>query len=762
MARVVTALNERDNLSPKYAEGGIAQDHARHLALPSPASAGLHTRSTDGTDEADAADETERRPVSLATMPAGPLERRVALAVVVFSALAFVVAIPFARLPLAKIPAFIASYESALAVNDLITAILLFGQVSRMRSRAFLALASGYLFDALIIIPHALTFPGLFSPTGLLGAGDQTTAWLYVFWHGGFPLFALTYAMLVGRAIDDLRENARGAILVAIAVVLASVCVLTLLATAGHAFLPVIIRGGDYSLLITTGASPTVWGLTVLALIALWRRRAVAVLDLWLSVVLCAWLFDVALSAVIGSSRYDLGWYAGRSYGLLAASFVLAVLLLETNGLHARLAGAKAQLEDHARILTRRVRERTAELGRSNDRLKAEIIERKQAEAQFLQAQKMEALGQLTGGLAHDFNNLLGIIIGNLDFLQDLLKENSEAEELLRDALDASLRGAELNRHLLAFARRQPLQPKRVAINKLVTDMTKLLSRTLGEGIEIALATKPELWSVVADPAQLEAALTNLCVNARDAMPRGGRLTISSSNTQLEADYAAENPEVSPGEYVVLEVTDTGTGMPPEVVRRAFEPFYTTKAIGNGTGLGLSMVFGFVKQSGGHVKVYSEVGVGTVVRIYLPRAKRSDGAADSAEPIGLLPTAVGREVVLAVEDNEKLRRVLVRQLENLGYSVIEAADGKSALEILRGDGDINLLLTDVVMPGGLDGRELAQAASQIRPGLKVLFTSGFPQTAFGPDSLIAERNLLLSKPYRRQDLAQKVREALTA
>ena len=343
-----------------------------------------------------------------------------------------------------------------------------------------------------------------------------------------------------------------------------------------------------------------------------------------------------------------------------------------------------------------------------------------------------------------------------------MLKENSEAEELLRDALDASLRGAELNRHLLAFARRQPLQPKRVEINKLVTDMTKLLSRTLGEGIEIALATKPELWSVVADPAQLEAALTNLCVNARDAMPRGGRLTISTSNTQLEADYAAENPEVSPGEYVVLEVTDTGTGMPPEVVRRAFEPFYTTKAIGNGTGLGLSMVFGFVKQSGGHVKVYSEVGVGTVVRIYLPRAKRSDGAADSAEPIGLLPTAVGREVVLAVEDNEKLRRVLVRQLENLGYSVIEAADGKSALEILRGDGDINLLLTDVVMPGGLDGRELAQAASQIRPGLKVLFTSGFPQTAFGPDSLIAERNLLLSKPYRRQDLAQKVREALTA
>ena len=391
-----------------------------------------------------------------------------------------------------------------------------------------------------------------------------------------------------------------------------------------------------------------------------------------------------------------------------------------------------------------------------------DVTERKTLEEQLRQAQKMEALGQLTGGLAHDFNNLLGIIIGNLDFLQDMLKENSEADELLRDALDAGLRGAELIRHLLAFARRQPLQPKRVEIDKLVTDMTKLLSRTLGEGIEIALSTKPDLWSVVADPARLEAALTNLCVNARDAMPRGGRLTISTSNTQLEADYAAENPEASPGEYVLLEVTDAGTGMPPEVVSRVFEPFFTTKATGKGTGPGLSMVFGFVKQSGGHVKVYSEVGVGTVVRIYLPRAKPSDGAADSAEPIGSLPTAVGREVVLAVEDNEKLRRVLVTQLETLGYSVLEAADGKSALEILSGGGDINLLLTDVVMPGGLDGRELAQAASQIRPGLKVLFTSGFPQTTFGPDSLIAENNLLLSKPYRKQDLAQKVRAALTA
>jgi CheY-like chemotaxis protein len=262
------------------------------------------------------------------------------------------------------------------------------------------------------------------------------------------------------------------------------------------------------------------------------------------------------------------------------------------------------------------------------------------------------------------------------------------------------------------------------------------------------------------DPAQLEAALTNLCVNARDAMPGGGRLSISTKNTYLDAEYAAENPEVIPGEYALLEVTDAGTGMPAEVVSRVFEPFFTTKDTGKGTGLGLSMVFGFVKQSGGHVKIYSEVGSGTVVRVYLPRETQSEDKQDLAESISALPMAAGREVVLAVEDNEKLRRVLVKQLESLGYSVIETADGKSALEILHGDDDIALLLTDVVMPGGLDGRQLAQAASQIRPALKVLFTSGFPQTAFGSDGLLVEPHLLLSKPYRKQDLAQRVREAL--
>jgi PAS domain S-box-containing protein len=334
---------------------------------------GPGARTSDGTDWGDAPNASEPQRVSLATMAAGPRARRVALAVVILSALAFAVAIPFARVPLPKVPAFIASYESALILNDLITAILLFGQFNRTRSRAFLALASGYLFDALIIIPHALTFPGVFSPNGLLGANDQTTAWLYVFWHGGFPLFALAYAVLAGRPTDDLREQVVRAVGIAIVIVVASVCALTMLATSGHNLLPVIIRDGDYSLLITSGVGPAVWCLTLVALIALWRRRSMTVLDLWLLVVLCAWVFDIALSTLIDTSRYGLGWYGGRIYGLLAASFVLAVLLLETNELHGRLASAKAQLEDHARQLERRIREGTAEIRQSEQRLRAVV-----------------------------------------------------------------------------------------------------------------------------------------------------------------------------------------------------------------------------------------------------------------------------------------------------------------------------------------------------------------------------------------------------
>jgi PAS domain S-box-containing protein len=395
------------------------------------------------------------------------------------------------------------------------------------------------------------------------------------------------------------------------------------------------------------------------------------------------------------------------------------------------------------------------------DRKKAEQ-ELRRTEEQLRQAQKMEAVGQLTGGLSHDFNNLLGVVIGNLDFLKENAALDEECAEALDESLEAASRGADLNRRLLAFARRQPLQPRKMDVNELVTATAKLLGRTLGGHIDLRLALASDLGAVIVDPAQLESAITNLAVNARDAMPRGGRLTITTANRHLDEDYTSEHPDLRPGDYVVIEVTDTGTGIDPETLKRVFEPFFTTKEVGKGTGLGLSMVFGFMKQSGGHVQVYSEVGAGTTVRLYLPdiAEKSSTGVEPAAHPA--TPRAEGREVVLAVEDNERLRRILVKQLHELGYEVVEAEAGPPALEILRGDRPIDLLLTDIVMPGGMNGHELAQEAVQLRPDLKVLYTSGFPEAAFGENSELASGEILLSKPYRKSELAQKVRQAFAA
>jgi PAS domain S-box-containing protein len=388
-----------------------------------------------------------------------------------------------------------------------------------------------------------------------------------------------------------------------------------------------------------------------------------------------------------------------------------------------------------------------------------DITHRKLLEDQLRQSQKMEAIGQLTGGLSHDFNNLLAIIIGNLDLVREELGASPEIAEALDEALNASLRGADLNRRLLAFARRQPLQPRQVDLNELVVGMMKLLSRTLGEHIEITLSTANDLWALNVDPTQLESALTNLAVNARDAMPGGGRLTIGTRKASIDQEYADTHTDVSPGDFVVLEVSDTGTGIPPEVLAHVFEPFFTTKEKEQGTGLGLSMVFGFVKQSGGHIEVYSEVGIGTTLRLYLPRA---DEAPAEARPTLTAAMPRGHETVLAVEDNEGLRRVLVRQLADLGYRVLEAANAQAAIEILGRDEKIDLLFTDIVLPGGMNGADLARSVVTMRTDMKVLFTSGFPEGAFGPDNALPPGAILLGKPYRKDELARRLRESLAA
>jgi two-component system cell cycle sensor histidine kinase/response regulator CckA len=388
-----------------------------------------------------------------------------------------------------------------------------------------------------------------------------------------------------------------------------------------------------------------------------------------------------------------------------------------------------------------------------------ERAERKRLEEMLRQAQKMEAVGQLTGGLAHDFNNLLTIIVGSLELLLTHSEVDARAQEMGQSALRASLRGAELTRQLLAFSRRQSLETRHFDLNELVAGTTELLRRTLGEDTEIELHLGADVWPALADPTQLEAALTNLAVNARDAMPKGGRLTIETANKSLDAVYAARNVEVTPGEYVMLAVSDTGTGMPPEILDRVFEPFFTTKEAGKGTGLGLSMVYGFAKQSGGHIKIYSEVGRGTTVRLYLPRgaADQKSLTADPPENVG--DVAAGA-TILVVEDDADVRSVAINQLMALGYRVMEAKDGKVALALLGQDQSVDLLFTDVVMPGGMSGPDLAREARTIRPALKILFTSGYAEAAVGRGGQISEYGRLLAKPYLIGDLARKVREAL--
>jgi PAS domain S-box-containing protein len=372
-------------------------------------------------------------------------------------------------------------------------------------------------------------------------------------------------------------------------------------------------------------------------------------------------------------------------------------------------------------------------------------------------AQKMEAIGQLTGGIAHDFNNLLTVISGNLEILDGRI-DDAEDREILRDAREASQLGAELARQLLAFGRRQPLQPRLTDLNALVGGMIDLLGRSLGEMIVIDTRFASGLPMIMVDPGQVESALLNLSVNARDAMPKGGRLAIETATVDLDENDTAAYSEIAPGRYVTLAVTDTGTGMTPEVRERAFEPFYTTKGPGAGSGLGLSMVYGFVKQSGGHVQLYSEPGLGTTVRLYLPA--QSGEASTAPRFAGACAPRVAGETVLVVEDDPRVRRVSLRRLKELGYRVLEADSGPAALKLLNQGAEIHVLFTDMVMSGGMTGIELAQEARRRRPDVKILFASGYAEPAAVTGGLLTTGARWLGKPYGVDELQSKLRELL--
>ena len=918
------------------------------------------------------------RSIFLSTLPASNRDRAVALAVIGISAVLFGGVAPFAATKLTPVPAFVASYQSALAINDLITAILLYSQFSLLRSRALLLLASGYLFTAAITIVHALTFPGVFSPTGLLDSGPQTTAWLYQIWHAGFPVLVLGYALLKDKEGGaKIRGATSSAILSSVAAVAATISVVGWLVTIKHDALPTLLSGGNFTWILTSAIS-TELVLSFTALVVLWWRRPHSVLDVWLMVVMCAWLFDIALSGIFSAGRFDLGFYFGRFYGLCAASVVLAVLLIDNLALQVEMSrllqivrreaasdkdryvererlfsavvessndaiitkaldgtitswnraaellfghsaaeavgrpidiivppdrraevhnilnrvgrgewiehyetvrvnkngreievslsispirsasgdivGASKTARDITetnrteRALNQEIEERRRIFETSHDLIlvtdtagnfiqvspsamtiigydPAEMIghsavefihpddlestrnemraarrgqnkrnfetryvhkdgraislnwtgtwsepvrrhffigrdltEKQAADAQMRQVQKMDAVGQLTGGVAHDFNNILTVITGTIGILEEAVTDRPDLVAIARLIDEAAERGANLTKHLLAFARRQPLQPTEVDVNRLALEAAKLLHPTLGEHIEITPMLADDAWTAMIDPNQLTTAILNLALNARDAMPNGGKLALETRNVYLDESYASMHSEVAVGHYVMVAVSDSGTGIPPALLEKVFDPFFTTKEVGKGTGLGLSMVFGFVKQSGGHIKIYSEEGHGTSVKIYLPRAT---GLAQTAAEATVSSTIEGgNEAILVVEDDAMVRKYVMAQIESLGYTTYEAANAAEALAVIDTPATVDLLFTDVIMPGTMNGRQLVDEALKRRATLKILYTSGYTENAIVHHGRLDSGVLLLAKPYRKAELARMIRMAL--
>jgi signal transduction histidine kinase/ActR/RegA family two-component response regulator len=489
-------------------------------------------------------------------------------------------------------------------------------------------------------------------------------------------------------------------------------------------------------------------------------------------------------SAALGDAIVDRAPYETEYRVVLADGSVRwlaarGTVIADEAGRPARIVGitfdatqqraAAELLEQLNRDLERRVAERTAQL-------EAEAARRVEAEARLFQAQKMESVGQLTGGIAHDFNNLLTVIVGNLDTIRRRLKQPADGETVaparlltpVEMAMQGAMHASQLTNRLLAFSRQQALEPKILDVNQLVSGLSEMIGRTLGETIEVETILSPALWPTFADVSQLETSLLNLVVNARDAMPRGGKLVMRTANVEVDA-ASGTRAELTPGDYVLLCVCDTGIGIAPEVLDRVYEPFFTTKETGKGSGLGLSMVHGFVTQSGGHIRISSEIARGTTVALYLPRLMETVHAGAKWRPrqgaeTMPLPRARPDETILVVEDNEDVRQYAVSVMAELGYEVLQAADGPSALRLLDTTPAfaIDLLFTDIVLPGGMSGRSLAEEALRLRPDLAVLFTTGYSRDAELHRTGLGANMHLITKPYNLDGLAAKIRAALDA
>jgi signal transduction histidine kinase/ActR/RegA family two-component response regulator len=449
---------------------------------------------------------------------------------------------------------------------------------------------------------------------------------------------------------------------------------------------------------------------------------------------------------------YDIESAAKGFLALISMALTGAMLLMSPRLMvlptRIQLQRAYAALDEEVR------RRRTAEA------MVQRFREMEATESQVRQAQKMEAIGQLTGGVAHDFNNLLTVITGTIEILGDAVKDRPHLGQIVDMISAAAVRGADLTQHLLAFARRQPLQPHSTDVNALVIDAARLLRPTLGEQIEIESMLAHDSVPALIDPSQLSTAILNLALNARDAMPNGGKLTLETKNVVLDESYAGMNSEVSPGNYVMIAVSDTGEGIPGSLLDKVIEPFFTTKGVGKGSGLGLSMVYGFVKQSNGHIKIYSEEGQGTTVKLYLPQARSVADLLPAKASI--LELERGDETILIVEDDALVREYVVTQIGRLGYGTLAASNAAEALAIIDGPERIDLLFTDVIMPGGMNGRQLATEALKRRPQLKVLYTSGYTENAIVHHGRLDAGVLLLPKPYVGSELARMLKTALAS
>ena len=450
---------------------------------------------------------------------------------------------------------------------------------------------------------------------------------------------------------------------------------------------------------------------------------------------------------------YQTEFRLRRADGLYRWYIARALPILDTSGGIGRWIGTNTDIEDQKNTaealahlnanLEQRVEQRTAELLRAEESLR--------------QSQRMESLGNLTGGVAHDFNNLLQVISGNLQLLSRDLAGNEKAEKRLHNAMAGVSRGAKLASQLLSFGRRQPLAPRVVNIGRFIRETDDLIRRALGDGIEIETVVAGGLWNTAIDPGNIENAILNLAINARDAMDGSGKLTIEAGNASLDDEYAKSNPDVTPGQYVMLAITDTGSGIPPEIIDQVFEPFFTTKPEGKGSGLGLSMVYGFVKQSNGHIKIYSEMDHGTTIKLYLPRSSEPE---DEPVPVVNGPVEGGSESILVVEDDHAVRETTIATLRDLGYRVLNAKDAQSALNVIESGVSIDMLFTDVVMPGTLRSPELARKARERLPNIAVLFTSGYTENAIVHGGRLDAGVELLPKPYSREALAHKIRSVL--